>query len=172
MNHPLRADRLHIRPVRRADERVVREFFDRLSPRTRYLRFLSPMPTLPDSIFSQIIADDDRRVALLAEVETATGAEIVAIGNFGAIDERGGEVALVVGDRWQRQGIGTAVARRVLRAAHARGFTRFVAHALWENRAIRKLLRHVGDIVSAETRHGVSGISFIRRRRRVGTTMH
>jgi len=168
----IRADRLHIRPVRRADEGVVREFFNRLSPRTRYLRFFSPMPTLPESILSAITAVDDRRVALLAEVETAGGAEIVAVGNFGAIDESRGEVALVVGDQWQRQGIGTAVARRVLRAAHARGFNRFVAHALWENRAIRKLLRHVGDIVSTETRHGVSGISFIRRRHDVGAAMH
>jgi RimJ/RimL family protein N-acetyltransferase len=168
----VRADRLHIRPVRRADEGVVREFFNRLSPRTRYLRFFSPMPTVPESILRAMITVDDRRVALLAEVETAGGAEIVALGNFGAIDESRGEVALVVGDQWQRQGIGTAVARRVLRAAHARGFNRFVAHALWENRAIRRLLRHVGDIVSTETRQGVSGISFIRRRHHVGAAMH
>ena len=168
----VRADRLHIRPVRRADEGVVREFFNRLSPRTRYLRFFSPLPALPESILSQITAVDDRRVALIAEVDTADGAEVVAVGNFGAIDERRGEVALVVGDRWQQQGIGTAVARRVLRAAHARGFNRFVAHALAENRAIRKLLRHVGDIVSTETRHGVSGISFIRRRPHMGSALH
>src|SRR3954453_20545507 len=134
----VRAARLHIRPVRRADEGVVREFFNRLSPRTRYLRFFSPMPTLPDAILSQITAVDDRRVALLAEVDTDGGAEIVAVGNFGAIDDGRGEVGLVVGDQWQRQGIGTAVARRVLRAAHARGFNRFVAHALGGNRAVGK----------------------------------
>ena len=157
--------RLHIRPLRRCDDRPVRELYDHLSPRTRYLRFFSPMAALPDSVLGLIVSVDyRRRLALLAELERGDGAEVVALGSFGAVDDHTAEVALVVGDEWQHQGIGIALASRVLQAAEARGFDRFVAHVLPENGAMRKLLKHVGVVVSMKTRHGVSEVSFVRRR--------
>jgi RimJ/RimL family protein N-acetyltransferase len=41
-------------------------------------------------------------------------------------------------------GIGTALARRVVRRARANGFTLLTATALWENRPARGLLRRLG----------------------------
>jgi acetyltransferase len=159
--------RLRVRPLQCGEDGPVRELYRRLSPRTRYLRFFSQMPALPDSVMRLLTGvDGRRRVALLAELDTPDGVEVVALGSFAAIDDHGVEVGLVVSDAWQRQGIGIALAARVMRAARARGFDRFVAHTLWENRVIRKLLRHVADIVSTTTRHGVSEITFVHRRLR------
>ena len=161
-NHRL----LHVRPLRTCDTGPIRELFSRLSPRTRYLRFLSPMPVLPDSVLNLITCVDYRRqLALLAELDAADRTEVVALGSFGAIDDGTAEVGLVVGDEWQRQGIGTALATSVLQAAEARGFTRFVAHMLSDNAVIRKVLDRVGHVLSTRTRQGVSEVSFIRRRR-------
>jgi RimJ/RimL family protein N-acetyltransferase len=67
----------------------------------------------------------------------------------------------VVRDEWQRLGVGIALATRVQHAAEARGFDRFVAHVLSENLAMRKVLTHVGRIVSMKTRHGVCEVSFV-----------
>jgi RimJ/RimL family protein N-acetyltransferase len=156
---------LRIRPLRPREEGPVRELYGHLSPRTRYLRFLAPMPVLPDSVLRLLTAVDyRRRVSLLAEFETADGAEVVALGSFGAIDDSRAEVGLVVRDDWQRQGVGTALAAMVLRAAEARGFDRFVAHVFWENTVIRKLLSRLGDIVSMKTRDGVCEMLFVPRR--------
>jgi GNAT superfamily N-acetyltransferase len=161
---------LRIRPLRPGDTDLIRELYSRLSPRSRYLRFFSPMPSLPDSVLSLMTSADYRRqVALIGELENADGAEVVALGSFGAIDDTSAEVALVVRDEWQRQGIGIALAASILSAAEARGFDRFVAHALWENGVIRKLLRHVGEIVSTNMHHGVCEMSFVRRRWREQT---
>jgi acetyltransferase len=160
--------RLHIRPLRPCDDGPVRELYSHLSPRTRYLRFLSPMPmpVPPDSVLSLLTCVDyRRRLALLGELDVADGTEVVALGSFGAIDEGSAEVGLVVRDDWQRQGIGIALAARVLQAAEARGFTRFVAHVMSDNVMIQKLLNHVGQVLSMRTRSGVSEVSFIRRRR-------
>jgi GNAT superfamily N-acetyltransferase len=122
------------------------------------------MPMLPDSVLSLMTCVDyRRRLALLAELEIADGTEVVALGSFGAIDDGIAEVGLVVRDEWQRQGIGIALAARVLQAAEARGFNRFVAHTLWGNVVIRKLLNHVGDVLSTRTHQGVSEVSFVRR---------
>jgi acetyltransferase len=155
---------LHIRPLRPCDDGPIRELYSHLSPRTRYLRFLSPMPVLPDSVLSLMTCVDyRRRLALLAELDIADGTEVVALGSFGAIDDGTAEVGLVVRDEWQGQGIGIALAARVLQAAEARGFTRFVAHVLWDNGVIRKVLNQVGHVLSTRTHHGVSEVSFVRQ---------
>jgi acetyltransferase len=155
---------LRVRPLRTCEDGPVRELYRHLSPRTRYLRFFSPMPALPDAVLRLLTCVDYRqRLALVAELDTADGAEPVALGSYAAIDDRRVEVALVVGDDWQRQGIGVALAARLMHAARARGFDCFVAHTLWENRVIRQLLGHVADIVSSTTRLGVSEITFVPR---------
>jgi GNAT superfamily N-acetyltransferase len=126
-NHRL----LHIRPLRAFDEDPIRELYSHLSPRTRYLRFFSPAPRLPDSVLKLLSRVDYRRhLAMLGELSVAERAEVAALGSFAAIDDDTAEVALVVRDEWQRQGIGMALAERVLLAAEARGFDRFLAHVL------------------------------------------
>src|SRR5262245_60668986 len=153
---------LRIRPLRWCDVRPVRDLYDRLSPRSRYLRFLSPMPRLPEPLLNSLACiDSRRRFALLAEVRTVDGHEVVAVGNYVATDNRTVELGLVVGDEWQQQGIGTALAMNLLMAAEARGFDRFVAHVLGDNDAVKRLLKHVA-VVSTRTQHGVSEVTFVR----------
>lgn len=155
---------LRIRPLRRCEMLPIRDLFSHLSPRSRYLRFSSPLKALPESMLRLLTCVDyRRRLGLLAEVETATGAVVVGLGNYGATDDDTAEVALMVRDDWQGLGIGTTLAARVMQAAEARGFDRFVAHVHWENMAIRRLLKHV-DLVSTQSQGGVSEVSFVRRR--------
>jgi RimJ/RimL family protein N-acetyltransferase len=155
---------LHIRPLRPDEEGPVRELDARLSMRTRYLRFLSPMPSLPDSLLRLLVTVDYRcRLSLIAEVEAGGRREVIALGSFGAIDGGTAEVGLVVSDAWQRQGIGTILARAILQAAEDRGFARFVAHLLWENTVMRRLLKRVGHVVSSRSSSGTSEITFVRR---------
>ena len=157
-------ERLHIRPLRRFEVLPIRELYGCLSAETRYLRFFSPMPMLPDSVLRVITGVDYRRhLALLAELDAPDGAQVVALGSFAAIDCNTAEVALVVGDEWQRRGIGLAVAARVLLAAEARGFDEFVAHVLHGNVVIRTVLDRVGVVVSTKAQQGVSEVRFIRR---------
>jgi GNAT superfamily N-acetyltransferase len=167
MNHvvPTRA-LLEFRSLRGCEKDSIREFYQRLSPRTRYLRFFSPMPFLPESVLNLLACGDDRhRLTLLAQLRREGETEIVALGNVGPGEAGAAELGLVVRDDFQRQGIGTALAARVLRKAEARGFDRFVGYVLWENSAvIRKLLAHVADIVSATTHQGVSELYFVPRR--------
>ena len=158
---------LRIRPLQRSDENLVRELYDHLSPRTRYLRFLSQMPTLPDYMVRMLVYVDDRRqLGLVAEHDSGNGKEkeIVGLASFGAIDDRSVEVALVIRDDWQRQCLGTELAGRLLQAAEARGFHRFVANVSSDNVGIRRILRNLGDVVSTKMSGGVSELVFVRSR--------
>src|SRR5881628_803442 len=83
-NHRL----LHIRPLRACDDAPIRELYSHLSPRTRYLRFFSPAPRLPDSVLKLLSRVDYRqRLAMLAEFNVADRAEVAALGSFAAIDD-------------------------------------------------------------------------------------
>jgi RimJ/RimL family protein N-acetyltransferase len=155
---------LNIRPLRRGEEDTVRELCARLSPRTRYLRFLLPVPVVSDSLMHMLAnVDDPRRVALVAEVDDGDGYNVVGLGNVGGIDDDHAELGLVVADAWQRRGIGLALATEVLRVAEGRGYQRFVVHALSDNPALRPLLSHLANVVSRTTRLGVSEITFVPR---------
>ena len=155
---------LRIRPLRPDEDGPVRELDAHLSTRSRYLRFLSPMPALPESVVRLLATVDDRRqVSLVAESDAGDRHEVIALGSFGAIDHGTVELGLVVRDDWQHQGVGTALAARVLQAAEDRGFNRFVVHLLSENTLIRRLLKRLGDVISTTTRHGVSEVTFVRR---------
>jgi RimJ/RimL family protein N-acetyltransferase len=156
--------RLSIRPLRPDEQGPVRELDARLSNRTRYLRFLSPLPALPDSLLRLLASVDyRRRLSLIAEVDADGRREVIALGSFGSLDSETAEVALVVSDDWQHRGIGTILARQVMRAAEDRGFGKFVAHVLWDNTVMRRLLKRVGHIVSSRTAFGIAEVTFIRR---------
>jgi RimJ/RimL family protein N-acetyltransferase len=107
--------------------------------------------------------DYRRRLALVAEADNGNRREIVALGSFAAIDDGAAEVALLVSDEWQHLGIGTVLADRILQAADARGFTRFVASVFCDNAEMRRIVDRIGRVVSAHSRMGVCELTFVRR---------
>lgn len=156
--------RVRVRPLVRGEDGTINELYAHLGPLTRYRRFFSLMPTLPESVVRLLTAVDYRRsLALVAQHERGPGRDIIALASFGAIDESSAEVALVVRDEWQRQRLGLMLAMRVLEAAEARGFHRFVAQFRSDNVAIRRLLKKVGDVVSWKVSSGTSEVVFVRR---------
>jgi RimJ/RimL family protein N-acetyltransferase len=156
--------RLRIRPLRRCEEQPIRELYAHLSPRSRYMRFFSVMPSLPDALVRQLASVDGcRQVAFVAEDDVDGRVEPVALASYGAIDDSTVEVGLVVRDEWQNQRLGTALATRVLDAAEASGFHRFVASIHTHNTAIRRLLYRVGVVVSSTFESGVFELAFVRR---------
>ena len=57
--------RVRIRALHSREERPIRVLHARLSPSTRYLRFLSPIATLPDELVRRL-AETDRNVSQIA----------------------------------------------------------------------------------------------------------
>jgi RimJ/RimL family protein N-acetyltransferase len=155
--------RLHVRALGPNEEQPIRDLLARLSMQTRYLRFLSPMATVPESLVRLLAAaDGDRRLSLIVEREDHDGREPIALGSLAAVDGNArAEIALVVRDDWQHHGVGTALARRMLDAAARLGYQTFVALVHSQNVAIRRLLAHVGTVVSARSGGGASELIFV-----------
>ena len=158
--------RVRIRALHTCEAEPIRALYRRLSDTSRYLRFLSPMPALPDAVVRALACVDHRRsVALVAEDARADAeGRVIGLAGFSAVEAGAAEVAVVVRDDWQGRGVGDALVATLLEAAEARGFHRFVASIAADNPAMRKLLARYGRVVTSEMRFGVSEIAFEPRR--------
>ena len=68
------------------------------------------------------------------------------------------EIALVVADAYQREGIGSALCAYLVAAARRQGLAALRATALAENAAVRRMVARSGAPYTAETRQGMTTI--------------
>jgi RimJ/RimL family protein N-acetyltransferase len=124
------------------DDRLV-EFHGRLSPETVYLRFFSAHPRLlPAEVNRFTHLDQHDRVALVAVDRQG---RIQAVGRYDRLpgtDEA--EVAFVVADEVQGQGLGRELLARLAPIAREEGIRRFVAETLVGNQPMLKVFRASG----------------------------
>lgn len=153
---------LRIRPIRPDDEPLLVALYDRLSRHTAYQRFFAVRRRLPpDWIHSFANVDYRRRLALVAERETVAGVELIGVGRYEPSDEEAtGEVAFVLEDGYQGQGLGAILLDAVLRAGTERGLTRFRAYVLAENHRMLRMLAHHTRIIESTTSQGETTVLF------------
>jgi RimJ/RimL family protein N-acetyltransferase len=153
---------LRIRPIRPDDEPRLVALYDRLSRRTAYQRFFTVMRRLPsDWIHSFANVDYRRRLALVAERETVAGVELVGVGRYEPSDEEAtGEVAFVLEDGYQGQGLGAVLLDEIVRAGTERGLKRFRAHVLADNHRMLRLLAHHTRIIERKIEQGEVTVLF------------
>ena len=153
-----------IRAIRSADADRLIGFYDRLSQHTAYQRFFTVMRRLPPD-WARLLANVDylKRLALVAEVQTPQGLELVGVARYEPTARADtAEVAFVVQDGWQNKGLGTALLHDLLRAAEARGIRRFCAYVLADNIRMLDLITRFTTIVERKLEHGVVEATFTR----------
>jgi RimJ/RimL family protein N-acetyltransferase len=132
-----------IRPIRADDGERLSASHARLSPESRYRRFLSSKPELTGADVQYLVQIDGiDHIALVATQPWLPGDPIVAVARCIRIPGKPdtGEVAIVVADALQGKGVGTRLVGRLAEFAVARGITRFRAMMLSDNLAIQRLL--------------------------------
>jgi RimJ/RimL family protein N-acetyltransferase len=132
--------RLLLRPIGPDDRDRVAALFDRLSPQSRYRRFLSPKPEVTPRELERLANVDHTNHEAIAAVDPRDDS-IVGVARY-VRDEDGGDVAegaIEVADAFRRMGIGTALASLTIQHPHANGLTSLTATTRWENRAARGL---------------------------------
>src|SRR5450755_4270875 len=132
----------------------------RLSARTLYLRYFSPVSTVSEqkiAIFTDV--DHDSRVGLVAEL----GGEMIAAGTYHRDpvgDTDAAEVALLVEDSQQGRGVGSILLEHLAAAAQERGIRRFTAAVLGQNTTMLRVLVDAGYTVRREYASGVVDLVF------------
>lgn len=152
--------RITIRHLTTADAPLLAELLGSLSPESRYMRFFTPRGIPDERLWSEAIrlADIDPRmhVALLATVDE--DGRVWAVGEARLIrdddDHSQAEVAIMVRDEWQREGIGRALFDLLVQVALVQELHRLYAIALSENRGMRRLVQNLGLPYSSHSDSG------------------
>ena len=134
----LRDDRpIAIRALRPDDRAGMLAAIGRTSMQSLQRRFFVPM-----SFFLNI--DFESHVAIVAEVEEDERPVIAGGGRYIVVQPGQAEIAFVVVDAYQGQGIGTILMRHLAVLARNAGLKELVAEVLPENTAMLKLFKKFG----------------------------
>jgi acetyltransferase len=140
-----------IRPIRPEDEPLLIQFHRTLSERTvyaRYSQYLSLDQRSAHERLSRVcFVDYDREIALVAEREDPAKAERQVIGVarlVRLVNPADAEMALVVSDAFQSQGVGTLLMEQLIRVCQQERILRMIAYLRTDNRAMKRLCERFG----------------------------
>jgi len=147
-----------LRPVRLTDETKLLDFFYSLSDDTIHKRFLHRVKQMPHKeVLRFLDVDYDLRMALVVEVtEEGRDPEMIAFGGYvGDLRSSYADVAFVVRDDWQGQGLGTKLLASLVDLARSRGLVGFTADVLATNRAMMGVFLQSGLKVETRMESGI-----------------
>ena len=138
---------VRVRPGRRSDGALLLRGFQRLSPESRYRRFLTSMPRLPEATVRRLVdLDHHDHEAMIALDEQGT--EALGVSRYVRDPARpdAAEVAVTVVDDWQGRGLGTLLLEVISARAREEGVRTFTALMLAGNQDMMDLFRHLGPV--------------------------
>ena len=136
-----------IRSIRTDDGPHLQQAYRHLSPQSRYQRFLVSKPRLTTADTRYLVEVDGQDHVALVAFDERDPESIIGVGRFvrRPEDRRIAELAVVVGDPFQGEGLGTELVQRLAAAALARGVERLTATMLAQNHAAYRLMRNLSD---------------------------
>jgi GNAT superfamily N-acetyltransferase len=139
-------DPLTIRFVEPGDVEPLRRYFEALSVRTHYNRFLGATRGVPSSEYERMLhTGKGSHFAVVAEVGTADARTIVGEARYALDPETHSvEFGISVADDWHGQGAGSALLTNLECRAAALGAERIFGDALNTNGEMRGLARRRG----------------------------
>ncbi len=149
--------RVHLRLMRPSDKEMLLEGFERLSPNSRYARFMAPKSKLTESELRYLTEVDgvDHFAMGAIRRHLVSKDEGVGIARFVRLRDRPdtAEPAVTVSDDYQGKGLGSILLQRLIEAAWERDVRWFVTELLAENTASRRMI----EALSPDVKFGQSG---------------
>jgi acetyltransferase len=149
-----------VRPIRPEDEPLLIKLHQALSERTVYLRYFQPLKlsqrTAHERLQRICFIDYDREMALAVDHKNENGeTEIIAIGRLSRLRGKDdGEMAVLVDDRFQHQGLGTLLYQRLIEVARDEHLKTVVSTILSENREMQAICKKLGFHLEADIDDG------------------
>ncbi len=139
-----------IRPIRAEDEPLMQRFHATLSDRSVYLRYLSPM-LLSERVTHERLSrvchsDYSREIVLVVEAEMNGERAITAVGRLSKFrgEDEEARLSLLVSDKFQGQGIGLELVKRLIEVAKREKIKTIIAVMSPENETMKVLCQKTG----------------------------
>jgi RimJ/RimL family protein N-acetyltransferase len=145
-------DAVLLRQIEPGDAPALAPAYANLSEQSRYRRFFTAMPELPETILTAATEVDHKDHEALVAFPLRSP-EIVGVCRFVRLADRPdtADLAVTVVDSWQGRGLGPALLGRLSERALEVGVQYFTAEVLAENRAVLAMLPRLG-MVETESR--------------------
>jgi GNAT superfamily N-acetyltransferase len=132
--------RIEIRPAGRPDAADIRDFISGLSVRTQFLRFFASVAPPSTGLLRRLCGTDGSSDVVIATRRGSVIGHAMAVDRTGGDGVRTSDIGLVVADRWQQLGVGSALLRSVVARAAARGVGVLVMDVLPGNRQVLAMI--------------------------------
>jgi acetyltransferase len=140
-----------LRPIRPEDEPLVSQFHETLSDRSVYMRYFAALSLRSRVAHERLVricfVDYDRVIALVVDhKDKATGEHrILGVGRLIKLHRKNAaEVAILVSDQWQRQGLGSELLRRTVQIARDEKLGTVSGEMLRDNLAVQLIFKKAG----------------------------
>jgi GNAT superfamily N-acetyltransferase len=139
--------RVRIRQSRSSDREPLHRGFQRLSPESRYRRFLCATPELSEQVLRYLTEIDHHDHEAMIALDELTG-QAIGVARY-VRDQKHpqvAEVAVTVIDDWQGRGLGTLLLEVISARAREEAITTFTALILATNDEMMDLVKHLGRV--------------------------
>lgn len=149
-----------VRPLQLDDMDAIKQGFQKLTPLSRYYRFLSPVRALSKKQLSDLVNPDSDHSLALCVLDTSINPVVgIAVGRFvinKAMSEA--EFALTILDEYQNLGLGSQLLGLLLQELFIRGVPKLVGYVHEENKLMlcmlkrfkAKTVEHSASVIRAE----------------------
>jgi GNAT superfamily N-acetyltransferase len=145
---------IRLRPIVPDDKAHLADGFRRMSPESRYRRFMAPLQELSDEMLADLTEVDYRDhfayIAFAVEEGGLVGAGVARYVRVPG-DREVAEAAVTVVDEYQGRGLGTLLLDALGAVALENGVRRFRAYALESNRPLLELVAEMGARVAHDS---------------------
>jgi len=147
-----------LRAIRESDAPKILQAFERLSPESRYNRFMQHKKHLSNEALQRgVHPQPGRDFVFVATQPTAEGYDIVGAVQYVRADEGDGKVcefAITVAEGWRGSGLAARLLSSLIRRARRDGYATMEGWVLAENAPMLGLARRLGFTIDPESGDG------------------
>lgn len=139
-----------VRPMSHEDEKLEEDFYNNLSPTSKYFRFMEGMSKLSPAMLKQLCDTDGKHtMAFIATIKTPEGERQIGVSRYACGIHEGdseteSEMALTVADDWQHKDIDSLLMKPLIEYAKNNGIQKLYTFEFAENAAMRKIAKQLG----------------------------
>lgn len=153
-------EEVFLRPVRHTDGNLILDLFNKLDSDSIYMRFLSPLKSLPDNLLHELThINYTNNFALAAVIKEYGRDSIIAVARYGYdSEEKVTDFAITVRDDWQNLGLGKLLTAKLLNIGKEHGIPSFVSIIDSTNHTMKHVLKKLGYTVKYSYKTGATKV--------------
>ncbi len=153
--------KVRFRAIKPSDEEEMRKLFYRFSDTAVYYRYFSPIRTMPHRKMQEYVNVDYQRImSIVGTVDQAGTERIIAEGRYVRHHHRPlADVAFVVDENCQGQGIASFLLELLIRVAREQGIEGFTADVIADNKSMLKVFEKAPFPIRAVLESGIYNLT-------------